>query len=169
MGRLTVMFLLVVGAGAALVTALAPGPAPAEDGHVLVGRPGPEVVVAGFDGTEWRLSGHLRHGGRPVVLNLWASWCLPCRQEMPELSAFAADHPQVMVVGVAVRDTEAAARAFAKEVRPAYLVGLDATGRVHEQYPTIGMPTTFVLDHTGVVRHVVRGVVTAERLASLVE
>ena len=78
-----------------------------------VGSPAPDFTVELFDGTRFRLSDHLGDDGRPVVLNLWASWCLPCRAEMPELDEAARAHPEVLFLGVAVDDTRRAAEAFA--------------------------------------------------------
>lgn len=161
-GKLTLVFLLVIAVG--LVVAQALGE-PAEES---LSGPAPEVVVAGFDGSEWRLSTHLSDDGRPVVLNLWASWCIPCREEIPELSAFADAHPGWMVVGAAVNDTEADARQLADELVPRYLAGMDATGRLRDRYPSVGMPFTVVIDSTGVIRWSKAGGVTAAELARAV-
>lgn len=162
-GRLTLVFLLVVAVG--LVVAQAIGEP--EEGSSLSG-PAPEVVIIGFDGTEWRLSTHLADDGRPVVLNLWASWCIPCREEMPELSVFADAHPDWLVVGAAVNDVETDARELAAELAPRYLVGMDATGRLRDRYPSVGMPFTVVIDRSGIIRWSKPGGVTAAELAGIV-
>ncbi len=161
-GRLTVVFLLVVGVGILLGKGLA-APEDAGSGGSLTGA-APEVVLIDFDGVEWRLSRHLVEDGRPVVLNLWASWCIPCRDEIPELTAFAAARPDIAVVGVAVDDRPGPASAFAAEVRPGYLVGMDASGRLRDRYPSVGMPFTVVIDRRGIVRWSKVGGVTAADL-----
>lgn len=166
-GRLTAIFLAFVAVGLVAGTQLARNGDPGTPAGAMVGQVGPEVTVDLFDGGTWRLSEHLATDGRPVVLNLWASWCEPCREEIPELTAFAADHPEIAVVGVAVRDQLDAATALAEELRPGYLVGFDATERLRDQYVGFGMPATFVIDRQGVVTRQFDGPVTAADLAEV--
>ena len=165
-GRLTLVFLAVVATGLGIGAWLGPGGADQADAP-LVGSPAPEVVVTFFDGGEWRLSEHLAHDGRPVVLNLWASWCIPCREEIPELSAFADANPGILVVGVAVNDTKADASTMAAELGPTYLVGFDSSGRLRDRYPSFGMPFTVVIDRTGIIRHTFVGGVRAAQLSEV--
>ena len=86
---------------------------------------------------------------RPTVVNMWASWCGPCRKEMPDLQRFAAAHPGVRLIGVAVNDDEGDARAFAKEVGVRFPLGFDADNAVADAYGVSGLPTTVVLDRRG--------------------
>ncbi len=104
-----------------------------------------EIRVTGFDGSTWSLRRHLATDERPVLVNFWASWCAPCRAEIPEISAFAASHPEIFVVGVAVDDRQAPARELIGELRPAYYTGMDASGRLREHYPSFGLPVTFLI------------------------
>lgn len=161
-GQLTIAFLVVVVI-ALLVSEAMRDPGEEGSGGTLSGV-APEVVLVGFDGAEWRLSQHLMEDGRPVVLNLWASWCLPCREEIPELSQFADTHPGLAVVGVAVNDREDAARRLAEDLAPTYLVGMDGTGRLRDRYPSAGMPFTVVIDRQGIIRWSKTGGVTAAEL-----
>jgi cytochrome c biogenesis protein CcmG/thiol:disulfide interchange protein DsbE len=117
----------------------------------MMGRPAPEVVIDLFGGGEWRLSEHLAGGGRPVLLNLWASWCQPCEEEIPVISDFAQDHPEVAVVGVAVRDDREAAAAFAERLAPSYPIGFDAGGRLRDRYLGFGLPAVFLIDSGGII------------------
>lgn len=165
-GRLTLVFLVVVGLGLLLAQALGD---PGTDASESLSGPAPEVVLIGFDDSEWRLSNHLTHDGRPVILNLWASWCIPCREEIPELSAFAAANPSFAVVGVAVNDQVEDALRMANELSPTYLVGVDATGRLRDRYPSVGMPFTVVIDAQGVIRWSKAGGVTAAELESVTD
>lgn len=160
-GRLTLIFAVVVAIGLLI------GRPWAGDGDAAAGK-APEVVLTAFDGSTWTLSDHLARDGRPVVLNMWASWCLPCRQEIPELSAFADSHPGVLVVGVAVNDTVDAAAALAAELEPSYLVGMDAQDDLADRYGLIGMPTTFVIDGDGMIVWSKTGGVTATEMDSVV-
>lgn len=163
-GRLTIVFVVVIAVG--LLVAQAVGdPGDNGSGGTLSGV-APEVVMTGFDGEEWRLSEHLGDDGRPVVLNLWASWCIPCRDEIPELSAFADSHPEFLLVGVAVNDTLEEARQLASDLEPRYMVGMDDTGRLRDRYPSVGMPFTVVIDGQGIIRWSKAGGVTASELES---
>lgn len=107
--------------------------------------PAPDFSLDLFDGATFTLADHLAQDGRPVVMNLWASWCVPCRQEMPAFDTVARRHPEVLFLGVAVEDTETAARRFAEEVGVSYPLGFDADGTILERYPTLGLPTTWFI------------------------
>lgn len=166
-GRLTLVFVLVIAIGLLVVQALG-DPGDEGSGGSLTGV-APEVVLVAFDGTEWRLSEHLTEDGRPVVLNLWASWCIPCRDEIPELSAFADANPDHIVVGVSVDVSTSDAQSMADELQPRYLVGMDATGRIRDRYPSVGMPFTVVIDAQGLIRWSKAGGVTAEELRQAID
>ncbi len=165
-GRLTVVFAVVVGLGLLVSQGLS-DPGDAGSGGALTGV-APEVAMTTFDGSPWRLSEHLAGDGRPVVLNLWASWCLPCLEEIPELSKFSDSHPEFLVVGVAVEDRLDAARRMVGDLAPSYLVGMDDTGRLRDRYPSVGMPFTVVIDRQGVIRWSKVGGVTASELEAAV-
>ncbi len=163
-GRLTLIFLGVAAAGLLIGSNLKGTDDPT---GAMVGLTAPEVTADLFDGTTWRLSSHLATDGRPVVLNLWASWCEPCRTEIPELSEYASDHPGVAVIGVAVRDQREPAAALASEMAPDYPMGFDVTSRLRDQYVGFGMPATFIIDRQGVIVHQFDGPVTADQLTAL--
>jgi len=93
----------------------------------LVGRPAPDVTLTLLDGTPLRLTS-LR--GSVVVLNFWASWCDPCRREMPVLQALhATGDDRVVVVGVGLKnDRDERARAFVRDLGLTYAIGRDTGG-----------------------------------------
>lgn len=160
-GILTAVFVGVVAIGAA-VALLRGAPATAE-----VGGRAPEFSVQSFEGERFDLAEQTTDGRGPVLLNLWASWCEPCRREFPTLSQWAADHPEVTVVGVAVEDTENDARAFASQMEPSYLVSWDDDGSVRAAYPSFGLPASYVIDADGVVVGVILAELTPDRLAGI--
>lgn len=163
LGRLSLVFVAAVAIG--LVAAFAGGGSDESPTVDAVDRePAPAIVFDTFDGSTWRLSEHLEQDGRPVVLNLWASWCPPCRREIPEISAFADAHPEVLVVGVAVDDRLEDALELAAELEPRYLVGFDTTGMVRAHYPSFGLPVTFVVDGEGRLVRTLDGIVDRVRL-----
>ena len=128
----------------------------------MVGSPAPDFTVALIGGGSFTLSDH----ATPVVVNQWASWCIPCRTEIPEISAFADANPHVTVVGVAVEDTQGDATRFAEEVMASYDLGL-GNAEFEAAYPRLGLPVTYVIDQRGRVSDIVNGVVSQEMLEDL--
>ena len=132
---------------------------------VLVGSPAPDLVVTSLAGERIRLS-TLR--GRPVVLNFWASWCPPCRQEAAALDAAALRHGNsVWFLGVDIQDTVSAAAAYERQVNDPYPVGPAAEGGAAD-YGVTSPPETFFITPTGVVAAHVIGPVDDASLARYV-
>jgi thiol-disulfide isomerase/thioredoxin len=136
---------------------------PTRDGEVAA-----DFSIDLFDGTGFRLTDHLATDGRPVVLNLWASWCGPCRAEMPAFDAASREHTDVFFLGVAVEDTEAAARAFADEVAVTYALAFDEDDRVGRRYPSPGLPATFFITSDGTIAKTVFGQLHQEQLDAFI-
>ena len=124
----------------------------------------PDFTVTLFDGTEFNLRNHQETDGRPVVLNLWASWCAPCRAEMPDFEQFQAENPGILILGVAVSDIEADSRALADELGITYALAFDASETVAAAYPPLGMPATFFLSEAGTVERQVFGQISLQQL-----
>ena len=106
--------------------------------------------------------------GTPIVLNLWASWCIPCREEMPAIERTALRHPDVRFIGVAVQDIESASEAFATETGVSFDLGID-DGSVIDAYPTVGLPTTWFIDRNGMIVGQRFGEMTEAELTDRVE
>ena len=123
-------------------------PTPAQRVDLGSGRSAPQLAVTLFNGEELRLS-DLK--GKVVVLNFWASWCPPCRWEMPAFERMWQEYRDqgVVFVGVAISDAEEDAQAFARKIGVTYPVGLDATGRAARDFRVFGLPTTFLIDRDG--------------------
>ena len=130
----------------------------------MVGEPAPDFTVEVIGGETFTLSDHR---GSPVVVNLWASWCPPCRTEIPDISAYAEANPGTVVVGVAVEDSEDGARGFAAEIGASYALAL-GTAQFEDAYPNLGLPATYIIDESGMVVEVINGVVDEETLATAV-
>lgn len=124
----------------------------------IVGRPAPSLVVRSFDGQTVSLDA-LR--GRPVVLNFWASWCAPCRQEDPALQAAARSHQDVAFLGVAFKDSGSSARAYADETHHPYPLG-EPVGGDAAGFGVTGPPETFFIDAAGLVAARFTGPVDAQ-------
>lgn len=129
-----------------------------------VGSPAPDFTVDVIDDGTFTLS---EARGQSVVLNFWASWCAPCREEIPDISAYADSNPDVAVVGVAVRDIEENSRRFADEIGASYPLAL-GTSEVEDAYPAFGLPYTVIIDENGVVTQIFNGIVDEDVLTDLV-
>lgn len=106
-----------------------------------------------------------QYRGRAVVINFFASWCVPCKKETPLLARFfRAHHGQVPIIGVDVNDSSAAAMRFIRGAGVTYPVGSDPTGTAATRYGVVAIPQTFFLDPS---HHVVRRVFGAVTLAEL--
>lgn len=169
-GVLHIALLLIVAVPAvAWMTGLSSPSDPTVTGGTLIDVAAPDFTLDLFNGTRFVLSDHLAADGRPVVMNFWASWCVPCREEMPAFDAVARRHPEVLFIGVAVQDIEAAARQFAEEVAASYPLGLDADRVIIERYPTLGLPTTWFITSDGVIAAQRVGQLDEDSLESLIE
>jgi thiol-disulfide isomerase/thioredoxin len=111
--------------------AVAPEPAPDLLGEDPI--TGEEVALADF-------------GGKPVVINVWASWCPGCIEEAVDLREFAADHPDVVVLGIDFQDTVQGARDFYRRWDWTHPSIFDSAGTQTAALGLFGMPTTFFLD-----------------------
>jgi cytochrome c biogenesis protein CcmG/thiol:disulfide interchange protein DsbE len=152
---------------AALVAALGVGLLRGNGGQVggpLVGKPAPAFRLQTLNGGMLSLAS-LK--GRPVVLNFWASWCVPCRQEAPLLRDLSDKQSLggLAVVGVVFSDKNlGAVNAFVREYSLAYPSLLDPDLNTAIAYGVSGVPETFFIDRSGVVRSYVQGVLTPDRL-----
>jgi cytochrome c-type biogenesis protein len=113
-------------------------------------QPAPDVQFAKMDGGSLRLA-DLR--GRVVVLNFWATWCIPCRSEIPALSAMekALSGEGLTVVGVSYDDTAELVQEFQKDLKQEYTVVLGGK-EVGSQLPASPLPTTYIIDRQGQIR-----------------
>ncbi len=134
----------------------------------LAGEPAPDMSVALFDGSRFVMSDYRSTDGRPLVLNLWASWCAPCRVEIPEFSRVAEETPQVAFLGVAVEDPPGPAENFAAEVGASYPLGIDDGLTVKDNYPFIGLPVTYLIGADGLITRQVNGQITAGTLKAFI-
>jgi cytochrome c biogenesis protein CcmG/thiol:disulfide interchange protein DsbE len=103
--------------------------------------------------------------GRPVVLNFWASWCIPCRDEAPVLNSSARAHAgEVVFLGINVQDLKSDARAFSREFDTPYVSVRDGENRTYEEYGLTGVPETYYVDAEGRIVAHSPGVISRESL-----
>lgn len=135
-------------------------------GAQVAGDTAPDVRLESLGGDTLRLSDFR---GRPVVLNFWASWCPPCRNEMPMLAdVWRARHDSgLVVIGVDGRDQEKTlndVRRFIARYEVPFPILLDEGGKVRQRYRLLGLPTTVFIDRGGTVRFVNIGPLTRAAL-----
>ena len=147
----------VIGVVVALLALLAYGLASNEPEGDIAGEPAPELVLP-------RLSGQGEasledYRGQVVVLNFWASWCEPCREESPLLQRWheRLEKRGATVLGVDALDEIGHARAFIDEYGLTYPMLRDGDGSSREPFGILGFPETFVIDRDGRIAAVKRG------------
>ena len=131
---------------------------PATDGatasdKVEIGAPAPGYRTVSLDGDTVSLAAHR---GKVVLLNVWATWCHPCRDEIPELQALHVKYQPrgLELIGVSVDSdgSDDAIRSFMTDFRMTYPVWRDPDERVSSQFLVVGVPATFLIDREGVLR-----------------
>lgn len=155
-------FSLVILTAAAAWTAVSAVP----DRATTAGRipsPRPGFLAPDFDLTTLAgdTVGLAEYRGSVVVVNFWASWCPPCRAEMPDLrEVYEANRErglEILAVNVAYQDNREAAGRFMEEFRLPFPIPLDTSGEVAKLYLIRALPTTFFIDRQGVIREVIIG------------
>lgn len=139
---------------------------PREVPSPLVDKPAPEFRLATLAAPDTAL-GLSDMRGKVWLLNVWASWCVSCRQEHPVLMQFARENV-VPLVGLNYKDTRPEALDWLREHGDPYTVSIvDADGRVGIDYGVYGVPETFLIDKAGVIRYKHIGPVTAEAVRNV--
>ena len=94
--------------------------------------------------------------GKPVLLNVWATWCLPCKEEIPYLEQLHAKHAaeglQIVGVSIDARGDEAKINEFARDFKMTYPIWRDPDERVNARFLAIGVPSTYLIDRDGILR-----------------
>jgi cytochrome c biogenesis protein CcmG/thiol:disulfide interchange protein DsbE len=132
-------------------------------------RPAPDFTMPDLESGERISLSDLE--GKIVVLNVWASWCLPCREEAPALQAVweAYRSRGVLFLGSNYLDDRDAARAFVREFGITYPSVFDPSGRLAVDYGFVGLPSTFVIDTTGRIRFQFTGYTTGQSLRRVLD
>jgi peroxiredoxin len=129
----------------------------------LVGAPAPDIAMIDNQGRVTHLS-DLR--GKPVYINFWATWCIPCREEMPEIVHAYAQHnnENLVILGVNVEEGPQEVRDFANTFKMNFPITLDSKGQVIAAYGVVAMPTSVFVDAQGIIRARWQGSLSAEQI-----
>ena len=147
----------------AVIALLGFGVVDKNDEAIAIGDPAPQPELTVLGGSED--AGLDDYRGKWVLLNFWSSWCVPCRDESPDLQAFQRAHPEIAVVGVNLEDATADATAFVAELGLTYDQLRAVDGRaLRESYGSIARPENFLIDPQGEIALIQRGAVSADDL-----
>ena len=134
---------LLASLAVGIVLAAAPSP--------MIGKTAPDFVLKGLDGRNMRLS---EYRGQVVLINFWARWAGPSRDEMPALDQINSTYQRagLVVLGVSIDEDAARAREFAGSMRVTYPMLFDTADLTGTKYAIEKLPTTYVIDRGGVIR-----------------
>ena len=142
-----------------------PTSVPQTQAAIEVGKPAPDFSLKDVDGKEVRLSDF---AGKPVLINFWATWCPPCREEMPEINKFYGKYKGsglvVLSINATFQDSVENVKSTIKSDKLTFPVLLDEAGQVARQYQLNGLPTSFFIDDQGIIRKIQIGEVEPDRL-----
>ena len=129
---------------------------------IQVNSSAPDFNLETLEGEQIRLS-ELR--GRVVLINFWATWCGPCRVEMPAFQSRVTQYQdEFVILAINEQDSEKDIQDFVNELNLTFYMLLDNDGVVHKQYFVRGYPTTYLVDEDGLLRFQHIGVMTGEQL-----
>ncbi len=129
-----------------------PGPLP--DIGLAIGNRFPDFEVEALSGGTLSLGGY---AGRPLFVNFWATWCGPCRIELPEMETIwvKREFGDLQIIAISVGERRDTVETFvAEDVPLSFDVGIDPTGGFNNRFNIIGMPTSYFLDTRGVIRDI---------------
>jgi cytochrome c biogenesis protein CcmG/thiol:disulfide interchange protein DsbE len=139
-------------------------------GPLVVGKPAPEFTLATINGSSVSLS---QFRGRPVLVNFWATWCIPCREEMPELvrsyEAHKAEGLVILASNLTYTDSLPDVQKFVTEFKMTFPVLVDKDGAVAERlYQIPGVPTSVFVKRDGTITRIQIGKMTPQQVDQFV-
>lgn len=135
--------------------------------YARIGASAPVFTLISLDGEKVALSDF---SGKPVVLNFWATWCGPCRLEMPVFDAVQQKYgDQLVILAVNMQEDERDVNLFSNELDLDFRILLDPEGTVSSLYQIQGLPTTYFIDGVGKVYAIHIGTLTRKQLDGYLE
>lgn len=148
-----------------VLTAACSGPGEAVSQGISQGARARDFRLESLDGSKVSLSDY---EGKVVVVNLWATWCPPCRAEIPDLEAAYQDHKDkgLVILGVNIEEPAETVAPFVEEFEMTYPILLDSNGELMKTYRAQGLPMSFIVDADGIIQVRHMGFLSGEQLSS---
>ncbi len=120
------------------------------------GQPFPDFSIESLDGEKLTFSEFI---GKPIIINFWATWCDPCKAEMPLFEAIYRQNSGLVVLGVNYNEPVNVIRRFVEEQEITFPILLDVEGKIAQKFQVFGFPTTYFVDRDGILRGVRGGTI----------
>ncbi|MBO1510144.1 TlpA family protein disulfide reductase [Metabacillus bambusae] len=137
---------------------------------VTEGNAAPDFELTTLDGEKMSLSSLQ---GKKVILNFWATWCPPCRSEMPDMQKIQADYnDEVVIAAVNLTSSEKnvdTVKDFVEELELSFPVLLDEKGKINNQYEVMSYPTSYIIDENGIIGTKFVGAMTYKQMEDFLE
>lgn len=130
------------------------------------GQKFPDFTLESLDGEKITLS---ELANQPIVINFWATWCDPCKEEMPLFEAVYSENSGIVVLGINYNEPANIIRRFVEERGITFPILLDADGKLAERFQVFGFPTTYFIDRDGILRGIYVGQLNEQLILSYLE
>ena len=130
-----------------------------------VGASAADFTLEDTEGNKVTLSDYK---GKKVILNFWATWCNPCKKEMPEMEKIHQKYEDVVILAINL-DTENDIKGFMNEYELTLQALLDTEEKVNDQYEVVSIPTSFFIDEEGIIRKKIVGILDYEKMEDNLE
>lgn len=130
------------------------------------GQKFPDFTLESLDGEKITLS---ELANQPIVINFWATWCDPCKEEMPLFEAIYSENSGIVVLGINYNEPANIIRRFVQERGITFPILLDADGKLAERFQVFGFPTTYFIDRDGILRGIYVGQLNEQLILSYLE
>ena len=124
-----------------------------------------DFTLKNLDGKEISLSDYK---GKKVLLNFWATWCKPCKKEMPDMEKLHQDNPDIVVLAVNI-DSENNVEEFINNLKLTFPTVLDVEGDVNKTYKVVSIPTSFFINENGVIKEKIVGSMEFKQMEENIE
>ncbi len=127
-------------------------------------KPAHDFTLKDLNGNDVKLSSFK---GKAVIINFWATWCHPCREEIPDLQKGYDENKDkgLVILGVNIKENESKVSKFTKDYKMTYPILLDIDGTTSDAYRVFGIPMSFFIDRNGLVKDSFIGMLTKEEIS----